>query len=298
MKRFLLLGLLSVVGLAQAQSAGQVKDGKVTKSARDEIARLEKELAEQRALLVKILQLQLEHDQQLLRLAQGQALLPVAAIEAPVPVAAVAMQKEKEPPAAKEARPSKAGTAVVTGRVRVTGASGPAWVFVEDVKAGASNGSFEVRQEGKQFSPRTAVVARGTKVNFPNLDSIFHNVFSTSEGNAFDLGNARAGDAVKSRVMSNPGVVEIFCNMHSRMSASILVAPNGLFTKVEADGTFRLENVPVGPRKIAAWAGGESVERRSIEVSASGGDVELTLNAAAAGAHKNKVGQPYGSYAD
>ncbi len=286
MNRFVLLGLLSIVGLAHAQS------GKTTKSAREEIARLEKELADQRALLVKILQLQLEHDQQLLRLAQGQAMSPVAAVEAP-PVAAPAPA-----PKEKEARASKAGTAVVTGRVKVTGANGPAWVFVEDVKAGPSNGSFEVRQEGKQFSPRTAVVPRGTKVNFPNLDSIFHNVFSTSEGNAFDLGNARAGDAVKSRVMSNPGVVEIFCNMHSRMSASILVAPSGLFTKVEADGTFKLENVPVGARKIAVWAGGESVASRSVEVSASGGDVELTLNAAAAGAHKNKLGQPYGSYAD
>ena len=135
-------------------------------------------------------------------------------------------------------------------------------------------------------------------MNFPNFDSIFHNVFSVSEGNTFDLGTARAGDPVKSYVMMNPGVVEIFCNMHSRMSASVLVAPSSLFARVEADGSFRIEGVPVGPHKISAWAGGGSIASQSVDVAAGGSAVELTLNAAAAGAHKNKLGQPYGSYAD
>ena len=295
------LAVLLAGSTAQAQSAGTVKDGKVTKSARDEIARLEKELAEQRALLIRILQLQVEHGQQMLRLAQGQAMAPVAAPEpAPAPVAVVTPPRpapvEREP--APTPRGSKQAVAAVTGKVKVTGANGPAWVFVEDVKAAPASGSMEIRQEGKQFAPRTAVVPRGTKVNFPNLDSIFHNVFSVSEGNTFDLGTARAGDPVKSYVMMNPGVVEIFCNMHSRMSASVLVAPSGLFAKVESDGSFRIEGVPVGSHKVSAWAGGESIASRSVDVTASGGEVELTLNAAAPGAHKNKLGQPYGSYGD
>lgn len=304
MKRFWLLSLVLVAGVAQAQAAGTVKDGKVTKSARDEIARLEKELAEQRALLVKILQLQVEHDQQMLRLAQGQQMLPMAAVEpAPQPAArqveAKPEAKEREPaPTPTRGGSKKDSTATVTGRVKVTGATGPAWVFIEDVRGAPANGTMEIRQEGKQFSPRTTVVPRGTKVNFPNFDSIFHNVFSVSDGNTFDLGTARAGDPVKSYTMTNPGVVEIFCNMHSRMSASILVAPSALFAKVESDGTFRIDNVPVGSRKIAAWAGGESVASRPVDVTASGAEVELTLNTSAPGAHKNKLGQPYGSYAD
>ncbi len=298
------LGWVSVMGLllggfAHAQSAGSVKDGKVTKSARDEIARLEKELADQRALLIRILQLQVEHDQQMLRLAQGQQMLPVAAVE-PAPGPVVAKQVETREPAATPVptRGGKQPTAAVTGRVKVTGANGPAWVFIDDVKGAPANGTMEIRQEGKQFQPRTVVVPRGTKVNFPNFDSIFHNVFSVSEGNTFDLGTARAGDPVKSHVMMNPGVVEIFCNMHSRMSASVLVAPSGLFAKVESDGSFKIDGVPLGAHKISAWAGGESIASRSIDVSSNGGEVELTLNAAAAGAHKNKLGQPYGSYAD
>lgn len=300
---FTVVGLL-VGGFAVAQAAGTVKDGKVTRSARDEIARLEKELADQRALLIRILQLQVEHDQQMLRLAQGQAMSPVSFVEptpAPaVPVAAVVAPKpvDTRPADPINPRAGKPATAAVVGKVKVTGASGPAWVFIEDVKAAPANGTMEIRQEGKQFLPRTTVVPRGTKVNFPNFDSIFHNVFSVSEGNTFDLGTARAGDPVKSYVMMNPGVVEIFCNMHSRMSASVLVAPSSLFAKVESDGSFRIDGVPVGSHKISAWAGGESVASRSVDVSIGAPEIELTLNAAAAGAHKNKLGQPYGSYAD
>ncbi len=293
---FLVVGLLNA-GLAPAQSVGAVKDGKVTRSAREELARLEKELADQRALLIRILQQQVEHDQQMLRLAQGQAQVAAAVVAvepapAPVPPSLAVTPKPAEPRAPKQA------VAPVTGRVKVSGANGPAWVFIEDVKAAPSTGTLDIRQEGKQFAPRTAVVPRGTKVNFPNLDSIFHNVFSVSEGNTFDLGTARSGDPVKSHVMTSPGVVEIFCNMHSRMSASVLVVPNGLFAKVESDGSFRIEGVPTGTHKLSAWAGGETIASRSIEVAASGAEVELTLNAAVPGAHKNKLGQPYGSYAD
>ena len=103
---------------------------------------------------------------------------------------------------------------------------------------------------------------------------------------------------MKSFVMATPGVVEIFCNMHSRMSASVLVAPSGLFTKVEADGSFRLDGVPVGNHKIAAWAGGQNLTRLSVEVIPNGSPVELKLKASESGPHLNKLGQPYGSYGD
>jgi hypothetical protein len=143
-----------------------------------------------------------------------------------------------------------------------------------------------------------AVVPWGTKVAFPNLDSIFHNVFSVSVGNEFDLGTARKGDPVKNHVMSKPGVVEIFCNMHSRMSATVLVTPNNLFTRVGADGSFRLDNVPTGSHKISAWAGGANVASQTVDVGAGGAQVELQLDVTEAAAHKNKLGQPYGSYGD
>lgn len=278
-----------------------VKNGKVLRSAREDLARLEKELGEQRALLLRILQLQVEHDQQLLRLAQGQGFTPVAvtppppADPSPAPPAP-AVEPRKGEPAGATRRAASVGT--VTGTLKVTGARGPAWVFVEDVKGPPASGSLEIRQEDKQFWPRVAVVPRGTRISFPNFDSIFHNVFSVSAGNEFDLGTTRKGDPVKTHVAMTPGVVEIFCNMHSRMSSSVLVTPSALFTKVGADGRFRLDGVPVGTHRISAWAGGSSMATESVEVDASGGEVALQLEVSDTGPHKNKAGQPYGSYGD
>ena len=289
---------LSTVALAQTATA----DGKVVRSAREEIAKLQKELAEQRALLLKILELQAERDQQMLRLAQGLSVAPMEplpVVPPPPAVSAPVATVPAEPRVAEVAAPSRKGaTATVTGALKVKNAQGPAYVFVEDVKGPLANGSIEIKQEDKQFSPRVAVVPWGTKVTFPNHDSIFHNVFSVSVGNEFDLGTARKGDPVKSHVMTRPGVVEIFCNMHARMSATVLVTPNNLFTKVGADGTFRLDGVPVGSHKISAWAGGATVATQAVDVTAAGAQVVLQLDTAEPGAHKNKLGQPYGSYGD
>src|SRR4029078_3813983 len=114
------------------------------------------------------------------------------------------------------------------------------------VKGAPARGhSLDIRQKDKQFSPQVAVVQRGTTVVFPNMDAIFHNVFSPSGKNAFDLGSYRSGDTPRSVVLTTPGVVEVFCNIHARMNATVLVVPNATFAKVAPDGTFRLENVPV-----------------------------------------------------
>jgi plastocyanin len=222
----------------------------------------------------------------------------------PAPTAAASEPAATSPePAAtrtSSASPPKrsAAVATVTGTVKVKGANGPAYVFLADVKGAPATGSIEIRQQDKQFYPRTAVVPRGTKITFPNYDSIFHNVFSVSVGNEFDLGSARKGDPVKSYVVNTPGVIEIFCNMHSRMSSTVLVTPSNIFTRVAADGTFKLEGVPLGTRKISAWAGGNSLVTESVEVGAGGGQVQLALDVADSGPHKNKAGQAYGSYDD
>ncbi len=138
--------------------------------------------------------------------------------------------------------------------------------------------TLEIKQKDKQFSPRVAVVLRGTSVVFPNLDPVYHNVFSTSGRNSFDLGAYRAGETPRSVVLSTPGVVDVYCNIHSRMSASILVAPSSLYGKVNADGTFRIDNVPVGARKLVVWSPGSKPAQQKIEVSASGGQASFVLD--------------------
>ena len=146
--------------------------------------------------------------------------------------------------------------AAIDGKVSISGGDlSDVYVFVENVRGAPVRGrTIEIKQENKQFSPRLAVVQAGTQVVFPNLDTVFHNVFSNSPKNSFDLGSYRAGDKPRSVIMTSPGLVEIFCNVHQKMNANVMVVPNNLYTKVRADGSFHIENVPVGARKLVAWS--------------------------------------------
>jgi plastocyanin len=271
-------------------------------SAREEIARLEKELAAQRALLVRMLELQSACTAQMIRAARGQeAQTPeLASVPEPAPVAAPAASPEPSAAAPERERapsPRTAKTAAITGKVRVSG-GGPAWVFVEDVKGPAPGGTVEIKQQDKQFVPRIVAVPAGSRLSFPNLDVVHHNVFSLTPGQTFDLGMSRAGDPVKSKTMNKPGVLEIFCNLHARMSATVLVTPGPLLTRVASDGSFTLENVPVGAHRVSAWAGGQVVKTQALEVGPGGATAQFELSAPTETAHTNKLGQPYGSYAD
>jgi plastocyanin len=290
MRRYLMLFLV----VAGASDAAEPK--KVV-SAREELARLEKELATQRALLVRMLELQNECTEQMINAAKGLDVVTPTIAEPPPPTPPVMLSAppvERAGPAYVARAPK---TASITGKVHVT-TGGPAWVFVADVKGPAPSGAIEIKQEDKQFNPRVMAVPIGMRVTFPNLDVVYHNVFSLTPGQSFDLGMLRAGDPVKSRVMSKAGVVEIFCNLHSRMSASLLVTPGPLLTKVARDGTFTLGEVPLGSHQVSAWAGGQTIATQTVDLGAGGASVEFQLAPQPPGAHTNKTGQPYGSYDD
>jgi len=188
--------------------------------------------------------------------------------------------------------------AALDGKVSVSGGDlSEVYVFVENVRgAPVRNRTIEIKQENKQFSPRLAVVQTGTQVVFPNLDTVFHNVFSNSPKNSFDLGSYRAGDKARSVVMTSPGLVEVFCNVHQKMNVNIMVVPNNLYTKVRADGSFRIENVPVGARKVVAWSPNTKLVAQKVEVTPSGGQTTFSLEYEEVQAHANKLGLPYGSY--
>src|SRR5579883_2393162 len=101
-----------------------------------------------------------------------------------------------------------------------------------------------LEQTGRRFVPDLVAIPAGSTVSFPNLDPIFHNVFSLSKPKSFDLGNYPKGDTRKV-VFSRPGIVYVGCHLHPNMAAVIVVTP-GECVKAGADGRFSLDDVPPG----------------------------------------------------
>jgi plastocyanin len=111
----------------------------------------------------------------------------------------------------------------------------------------------KIIQKNKRFNPRVLAVEVGSTVEFPNLDPFFHNVFSLYDGKKFDLGLYEAG-ATKSVPFNKAGVCYIFCNIHSQMSAVVVVVDTPYFVHMEGAGEFRIPELPPGRYQLNVWA--------------------------------------------
>src|SRR5256885_9303531 len=100
-------------------------------------------------------------------------------------------------------------------------------------------------QRHETFVPHVLAIMAGTVVDFPNSDSTYHNVFSLSKTQRFDLGRYPQGH-FKSVRFDRPGVVRVFCDIHSHMSAFILVFSHPYFATTDTDGRYRIDNIPGG----------------------------------------------------
>jgi plastocyanin len=100
-------------------------------------------------------------------------------------------------------------------------------------------------QKDKRFTPHILVVECGTNIDFPNQDPIFHNAFSNFDGQLFDIGLYPPGTSRSVR-FDRPGIVRVFCNIHSAMSAIIVAVDSPYFTTTAADGSFVIRNVEAG----------------------------------------------------
>jgi plastocyanin len=109
-----------------------------------------------------------------------------------------------------------------------------------------------IAQKDEQFSPHVIAVTAGSSVAFPNEDPFFHNVFSLSRGSSFNLGRYPSGSS-RSKVFTRPGIVKVFCEIHSHMSAVVRVFENGYFIIPADDGTFAINDVPPGEHTLVAW---------------------------------------------
>lgn len=109
-----------------------------------------------------------------------------------------------------------------------------------------------IRQRDETFTPRVVAVTVGSEVEFPNDDPIYHNVFSLSRVRSFNLGRYPRGETRRVR-FDRPGVVKVFCEIHSHMSATVMVFDHPWFAVPDEAGRFELPGLPPGDRQITAW---------------------------------------------
>lgn len=168
-------------------------------------------------------------------------------------------------------------------------------VYVEGPRAKGKPERATITMKGKEFRPRVVAVSAGGAVDFPNEDPIFHNVFSVSGANRFDLDLYKRPKSA-SWTFSHPGVARVYCNIHPQMSAVVLVRDNPYFTKAAADGSFAIEHVPAGRWQLKAWQERAPEAAQEIVVAAEGRvTAQLTLDASQwkRSPHKNKFGKDY-----
>jgi plastocyanin len=152
-------------------------------------------------------------------------------------------------------------------------------VYLETAPRAAFDPNEEPRasmdQRNENFVPHVLAIVAGTTVDFPNDDSTYHNVFSLSKARPFNLGRYAAGHSKAVR-FDQPGIVRVFCDIHSHMNAFILVFAHRYFTVTDEDGRYRLPNVPAGSYTLTVW--NETVRgdppRRAIAIAPEGGDID------------------------
>jgi len=141
--------------------------------------------------------------------------------------------------------------------------SGPLDAFYQ-LRAGRAR----MDQRGEQFSPRVLAITVGTTVDFPNNDITFHNVFSLSRVKHFDLGRYKPGKT-GAVVFDQPGIVPVFCDIHSHMSAYILVFSHPFFSLTDDNGDYAISGIPPGTYTVLVWSELGRAQPRQVTLSGS-----------------------------
>lgn len=200
--------------------------------------------------------------------------------------------------------------ATVTGRVTIlekdnkpSGDLSDAVVWIETRQAMPRDSNppstRDIAINDKVYAPRVVVAPVGSTVRFPNHDPFNHNVFSVSDPNNFDLGLYGRGET-KGQTFNRPGLVRVFCNVHPRMVAYVVLVPNRYFAQPGADGSFVIEGVPLGRYRLHAWH--ERIPNevaQDVVVGLGTAPVRIALDARKYRfvEHKNKFGKNYPSNA-
>ena len=133
-----------------------------------------------------------------------------------------------------------------------------------------------IDQRGETFVPHLVAVTAGSEVDFPNNDETYHNVFSLSPLRSFDLGRYASGRSRSVR-FDRPGIIRVFCDIHSHMSAFVLVFNHRFFAVTDDEGRYRIEGVPPGTYTVVRWHELFDPQARSVEVPVGGGEVDVSF---------------------
>ena len=198
------------------------------------------------------------------------------------------------------------GTGVVRGKVTVLkkklfGGLGPSGdasgvvVYVTGYGAPAPEQAAVLEQENERFVPRVLPIVAGQTVSFPNRDRVYHNVFSVSSIEPFDLGQYKSSDPPRTQAFATPGLVPVYCNIHPQMISYVVVLENDAFAVTGEDGAFELRGVRAGPIALNAWLPGAQRVTKQLELAP---DAEATVELQLAQTqtvppHMRKDGTPY-----
>jgi len=154
-------------------------------------------------------------------------------------------------------------------------------VYVDHVPAAAESALAHAKepmprlaQKDQSFVPRVLGIAVGTKVDFPNMDPIYHNVFSLSPVRRFDLGKYPRGSS-RQIVFPKPGLVNVYCDLHSDMEAFVLILPHHGFARPTANGEYTLPPLPAGHYLLRVWHPDLGEQSVAVDVPATG---QVTAN--------------------
>jgi plastocyanin len=143
-------------------------------------------------------------------------------------------------------------------------------VYLEgDFPRPAITAVVQMIQKDLMFTPALLPVQTGTRVEFPNQDDTYHNIFSYSAPKRFDLGRYRGDERpIPSQVFDRPGLVTVRCDIHDHMRALILVVDTPHFVVTDEEGRYRFPAVPPGRYVLKAWLDSRTVRSQPVEVTA------------------------------
>jgi len=174
-------------------------------------------------------------------------------------------------------------TTAIAGTIEGKVSPGKSVVYVDAIAGKtfpAPSAKPVMDQKGLVFTPHVMVVQQGTTVEFLNSDTVQHNVFWPSiSGNkklGHNLGTWPKGEK-KSFKFDDPGVVSLLCNVHPEMAGYIVVSPTPYFAETDANGNFKIENVPDGKYNVVAWHEGTKTQTKPVDVAGTG-KVEFSLS--------------------